>query len=45
MRRIFVPAGYGKTHPAAENTDTLGRAINRRVDVKVLVNNGLHASE
>lgn len=45
MRRIVVPAGYGKTHPAAENTDKLGRAINRRVDVKVLVNKGLHEGE
>ena len=45
MRRIVVPAGYGETHPAAENTDKLGRAINRRVDVKVLVNKGLHEGE
>jgi outer membrane protein OmpA-like peptidoglycan-associated protein len=42
MRRIVVPAGYGATHPAAENTDKEGRALNRRVDVKVLVNKGLH---
>lgn len=41
MRRIVVPAGYGKTHPAAENTDKQGRALNRRVDVKVMVNQGL----
>jgi outer membrane protein OmpA-like peptidoglycan-associated protein len=41
MRRILVPAGYGATHPAAENTDSQGRALNRRVDVKVLVNKGL----
>lgn len=45
MRRIVVPAGYGETHPAAENTDKLGRALNRRVDVKVLVNKGLHEGE
>jgi outer membrane protein OmpA-like peptidoglycan-associated protein len=42
--RIVVPAGYGATHPAAENTDRKGRALNRRVDVKVLVNNGLQES-
>ncbi len=41
MRRILAPAGYGATHPAATNTDAQGRDINRRVDVKVLVNKGL----
>jgi outer membrane protein OmpA-like peptidoglycan-associated protein len=41
MRRIVVPASYGATHPAATNTDPQGRALNRRVDVKVLVNKGL----
>jgi outer membrane protein OmpA-like peptidoglycan-associated protein len=41
MRRILAPAGYGTTHPAAENTDPQGRELNRRVDVKVLVNKGL----
>ena len=42
MRRILAPAGYGATHPAATNTDPEGRDINRRVDVKVLVNKGLN---
>jgi outer membrane protein OmpA-like peptidoglycan-associated protein len=41
MRRILAPVGYGASHPAAENTDSQGRAINRRVDVKVLINKGL----
>jgi outer membrane protein OmpA-like peptidoglycan-associated protein len=41
MRRIIAPAGYGASHPAADNTDAQGRALNRRVDVKVLVNQGL----
>jgi len=41
MRRIVVPAGYGATHPAATNSDSQGRALNRRVDVKVIVNKGL----
>jgi outer membrane protein OmpA-like peptidoglycan-associated protein len=44
MRRIVVPAGFGATHPAAENTDKKGRALNRRVDVKILVNKGLQGS-
>jgi outer membrane protein OmpA-like peptidoglycan-associated protein len=42
MRRFLVPAGYGANHPAAENTDSQGRALNRRVDVKVIVNKGLN---
>ena len=41
LRRIVAPAGYGATHPAATNSDPQGRALNRRVDVKVLVNKGL----
>ena len=42
MRRILIPAGYGATHPDATNSDPQGRALNRRVDVKVLVNKGLN---
>jgi outer membrane protein OmpA-like peptidoglycan-associated protein len=42
MRRILAPAGYGSTHPAAPNTDAEGREVNRRVDVKVIVNKGLN---
>jgi outer membrane protein OmpA-like peptidoglycan-associated protein len=41
MRRFVIPAGYGATHPAAANDDAQGRALNRRVDVKVIVNKGL----
>jgi len=41
MRRILAPAGYGASHPDAANTDSQGRALNRRVDVKVIVNKGL----
>lgn len=41
MRRIVAPAGYGATHPDATNGDPQGRALDRRVDVKVLVNKGL----
>jgi outer membrane protein OmpA-like peptidoglycan-associated protein len=41
MRRFVVPGSYGATHPAATNTDPQGRALNRRVDVKVIVNKGL----
>ena len=41
MRRILAPAGYGATHPDATNTDQQGRELNRRVDVKLIVNKGL----
>jgi outer membrane protein OmpA-like peptidoglycan-associated protein len=38
MRRILIPVGYGSTHPLASNANAEGRELNRRVDVKVLVN-------
>jgi outer membrane protein OmpA-like peptidoglycan-associated protein len=41
MRRILLPVGYGATHPVASNQNAQGRDLNRHVDVKVLVNNGL----
>lgn len=44
MRRIMAPAGYGASHPDASNTDPQGRALNRRVDVKVLVNKAFNES-
>jgi outer membrane protein OmpA-like peptidoglycan-associated protein len=42
MRRMLAPASYGSTHPDATNSDPDGRALNRRVDVTVLVNKGLN---
>ena len=44
LRRILAPAGYGATHPDAPDTDPQGRELNRRVDVKLIVNKGLQAS-
>jgi outer membrane protein OmpA-like peptidoglycan-associated protein len=44
MRRILAPAGYGASHPDASNSDAMGRDLNRRVDVTVLVNKGLDES-
>jgi len=41
LRRIVTPYGYGETNPVAENTSREGRAQNRRVEVKLLVNKGL----
>ncbi len=39
--RIAVPAGYGETHPAVANDNAKDRALNRRVQVKILVAKGL----
>jgi outer membrane protein OmpA-like peptidoglycan-associated protein len=44
MRRILASAGYGATHPDAENTDPQGRELNRRVDIKLMVNKGLQGA-
>lgn len=41
LRRIITPYGYGETNAVAENTSREGRAQNRRVEVKLLVNKGL----
>ena len=41
MRRILVPVGYGRKQPVASNSDPHRRELNRRVDVKVLVSQGL----
>jgi outer membrane protein OmpA-like peptidoglycan-associated protein len=41
MRRILAPAGFGATHPDATNSDPQGRALDRRVDVTLMMNKGL----
>jgi outer membrane protein OmpA-like peptidoglycan-associated protein len=41
LRRILAPAGFGATHPDATNSDPQGRALDRRVDVTLMVNKGL----
>ena len=42
LRRIVTPYGFGESNPVADNTSRDGRAENRRVEVKVLVNKGLN---
>ena len=41
-RRFITPMGYGKTAAVADNSTAAGRAQNRRVEVKMLVNRGLN---
>jgi OOP family OmpA-OmpF porin len=41
VRHIVAPGAMGEFGPAASNETTAGRAENRRVEVKVLVNKGI----
>jgi OOP family OmpA-OmpF porin len=41
LRRFVTPMGYGKTEAVADNTTAAGRAQNRRVEVKMLLNRGM----
>ena len=44
IRHIVAPGAYGETDPAGSNETASGRAENRRVEVKVLVNKGVAGS-
>ena len=44
VRHIVAPGAMGEYGPAASNETSAGRAENRRVEVKVLVNKGIAGS-
>jgi len=41
LRRFVTPMGYGKTEAVADNTTAAGRAQNRRVEVRMMLNRGM----
>lgn len=43
LRKIVNPMGLGEENPAGSNDTAEGRAMNRRVDIKILVNRGMNA--
>jgi OmpA-OmpF porin, OOP family len=45
LRRFVSPMGYGETTAVADNKSAAGRAQNRRVEVKVLVNRGMSRAQ
>lgn len=41
LRRFVTPMGYGKTEAVADNSTPEGRAQNRRVEVRMIINRGM----